>query len=47
MKSTFKAALIITGIALFGFLFIACGLRGCGRVRTTGPCPPRSAGTRS
>ena len=25
MKSTFKAALIIAGIALFGVLFIACG----------------------
>ena len=25
MKSTFKAALIIAGIALFGVLFVACG----------------------
>ena len=38
MKSTFKAALIITGIALFGVLFVACGFSD-----SEEPAPPAPA----
>ena len=47
MKSTFKAALIIAGIALFGVLFVACGSEDAEEPAQTGTCPPRSTGTRS
>ena len=47
MKSTLKMTLISVAIALIGVAIRCLRLRGCGRAGTTGPCPPRSAGTRS
>ena len=42
MKSTFKAALIIAGIALFGVLFVACGSDYAEEPAEPAPAPERA-----